>query len=60
HRNNFRTKYKGQLLTDYSSQRNDAGSTIVAGMLQVRPKGATKVAPVLLLVICYGRIVFDL
>ena len=29
------------------SQRNEAGSTIVAGMLQVRPKGATQVAPAL-------------
>ncbi|EAS41935.1 hypothetical protein C9J48_24910 [Photobacterium profundum] len=39
---------KRTMLTDYSSQWNDAGSTIVAGLLQVRPKGATQVAPALL------------
>ncbi|PSU55248.1 hypothetical protein C9I90_17040 [Photobacterium aphoticum] len=36
------------MLAGCSGQRNDAGSTIVAGLLQVRPKGATQVAPVLL------------
>ncbi|PSU28851.1 hypothetical protein C9I99_25585 [Photobacterium lutimaris] len=38
---------KRTMLKEYSCQWNDAGSTIVAGLLQVRPKGATQVAPAL-------------
>ncbi len=36
-----------ETLKDTAISRNDAGSTLVAGLLQVRPKGATKVAPAL-------------
>ena len=42
----FWTKNKRNTLKDTAVQRNDAGSTLVAGLLQVRPKGATQVAPV--------------
>ena len=39
--------YKREALKEIALSWNDAGSILVAGLLQVRPKGATKVAPAL-------------
>ncbi len=44
---NFRTKYTDSAEGFSTLIMDDAGSTIVAGQLQVRPKGATQVAPAL-------------
>ena len=49
-----RKETKRTKLKESAKSWNDAGSTIVAGMLQVRPKGATQVAPVLFWVFYSG------